>query len=132
MVLERQNGGGGGSAVAAASECGVGGIFLDMCFFYGRVEHKKINLQILVAVQVAKIISTRVVLTAHLTFNGTQRAVQITLLVRSSFQTTFQNASVCYLTAVSARFIIAMQVIGKVSSRVEIRILSSKRGNWYE
>ena len=31
-VLERQNGGGGGSA-AAASECGVGDIFLDMCFF---------------------------------------------------------------------------------------------------
>jgi hypothetical protein len=31
-VLERQNGGGGGSAAAAASECGVGDIFLDMCF----------------------------------------------------------------------------------------------------
>jgi hypothetical protein len=25
-----------------------------------------------------------------------------------------------------------LQVIGKVSSRVEIKILSSKRGNWYE
>jgi hypothetical protein len=40
-VLERQNGGGGGSA-AAASECGVGDIFLDMCF-YGRVEYTKVT-----------------------------------------------------------------------------------------
>ena len=41
-VLERQNGGGGGS-VAAALECGVGDIFLDMFFFYGRVEYTKVT-----------------------------------------------------------------------------------------
>jgi len=41
-VLERQNGGGEGS-VAAASECGEGDIFLDLCFFYGRVEYTKVT-----------------------------------------------------------------------------------------